>query len=240
MAYSSKAVFLPDAAELVAESLGQESSREAESQMPPRLRYGRLLREARYELIRALRDGAIEAEAEHIIAPNDGFPCVEIRKVSRVWWTQAVVEPPRHINLWKPGHIYVMWSGDGILVIGPGCSPPRAGYVIDGATGVRGISLELETLLAIWPVAELSRERTKSRPGPKGSGRSIKTLVCEIADEILADDARRPALGYGRLTALALLVNAELALRGHQYQDESIRKMIQPFLREWEGHHPGS
>jgi hypothetical protein len=33
--------------------------------------------------------------------------------------------------------------------------------VIDGATGVRRISLERETLLAIWPIAELSREQTK-------------------------------------------------------------------------------
>jgi hypothetical protein len=73
MAYRSKAVFLSDAAELVAESLGQESSREAEGQVPPRLRYGRLRREARYELIGALRDGAIEAEGEHIIASNDSF-----------------------------------------------------------------------------------------------------------------------------------------------------------------------
>jgi hypothetical protein len=155
MAYSSEAVSLSDAAELVAESLGRESSREEE-----RLRHRLLIREARYELIRALRDGAIESEGEHIIASNDGLPRIEIRKVSRVWWAQAVVEPPRHTNLWKPGHIYVMWSGDGALVIGPGCSPPPAGHVIDGATAVRRIRLEREALLAIWPIAELSREQT--------------------------------------------------------------------------------
>ena len=118
MAYRSKAVSLSEAAELVAESLGQESSREAEGQVPSRLRYGRLRREARYELIRALRDGAIAAEGEHIIASNDRFPSIEIRKVSRVWWARAVVEPPLHINLWKSGQIYVSWSGDGALVIG--------------------------------------------------------------------------------------------------------------------------
>lgn len=156
MAYSSEAVSLSDAAELVAESLSQEPGQEAESQTRPRL----LIREARYELIRALRDGAIEAEGEHIIASTDGFPRIEIRKVSRVWWAQAGVEPPRHISLWKPGHVYVMWSGDGTLVIGPGCSPPPAGHIIDGATGVRRIRLEREALLAIWPIAELSREQT--------------------------------------------------------------------------------
>jgi len=157
MAYSSKAVFLPEAAMLVAESLGQEAGRDAESQTEPRLRHGRLIRAARYDLIRPLRVGAIEAEAEHMIPSKDGFQRIEIRKVSRVWWAQAIVEPPHHVDLWKPGCVYIDWSGKGGLVIGPWGSPPPAGYVIDGATAVRRISLELEALLALWPIAALSR-----------------------------------------------------------------------------------
>jgi hypothetical protein len=98
-----------------------------------------------------LRDGAIEPEAEHMIPSKDGFQRIEIRKVSRVWWAQAIVEPPHHVDLWKPGCVYIDWSGKGGLVIGPWGSPPPAGYVIDGATGVRRISLTWETLLALWP-----------------------------------------------------------------------------------------
>ena len=244
MAYLSKAVFLPDAAMLVAESLRGEGGREAESQAGPRLRHGLLIREARYELVAALRDGAIEAEGEHVIAPNDRIPRIEIRKVSRVWWAQAVVEPPLHVDLWRPGHVYVMWSGDGGLVIGPGCSPPSAGHVIDGATGVRRISVERETLLTLWPIAELSREQMShsavaaADPG-EGGKPGCQEEAWQIAFEILSDDALRPARGHGRLMTLARLVNAGRIRRGRQHrEDDTIRRWLGAGLREWEAKHP--
>jgi len=148
MAYRAKTVSLSDAAELIAESLGQESGRN------PR----ELTREARYELARALRDGAIEAEGEHIaVFPNDLLRRIEIRKVSRVWWAGIVVEPPK-VHLWKPGRTYIMWSGDGGVVIGPFSAPPPTGHMIDGAIAVRRIRLEEEALLAIWPITIPSSE----------------------------------------------------------------------------------
>jgi hypothetical protein len=75
------------------------------------------------------------------------------------------------------------------------------------------------------------------RPGPKGK-QKIAKLAWQIALEILADNARRPPPGYGRCISLARGVNAELTKQGHQYQADSIRKMIGPSLREWEGRHP--
>ena len=72
----------------------------------------------------------------------------------------------------------------------------------------------------------------------EAGGTSGKQLAWQIALEILSDDARRPARGQGRLMALARLINVELARRGHRYQDDSIRKLIQPSLREWEDKHP--
>jgi hypothetical protein len=78
-----------------------------------------------------------------------------------------------------------------------------------------------------------------STPGPKGGKQSVKDFACQMALSILGDDDQRPAPGYGRLMALARLVNAELVRRGHQYQDDSVRRMIQPVSREWEAKHPG-
>jgi hypothetical protein len=163
MAYSPKAVLLSDAAILVAESLGQESGREPRASIQERYP----IREARYELVQALRDGAIDAEGEHRIASDDRVPRIEIRKVSRVWWARAIVEPPRRVDLWKPGGVYVSWSVGGALVIGPWCSPPPAGHAIDGAIAVLRIRLEREALLAIWPIAELSRERSQTAGAPE-------------------------------------------------------------------------
>jgi hypothetical protein len=76
------------------------------------------------------------------------------------------------------------------------------------------------------------------RPGPKAGETTPKDLACETAVQILDDDDRRPPRGYGRLIKLARLVNTELRTRGHQYQDDSIRRMIGPTLREWEAAHP--
>jgi hypothetical protein len=79
----------------------------------------------------------------------------------------------------------------------------------------------------------------KRRPGPKDGEQSVKDLACEIALQVLDDEAQRPNPGYGRRVRLAGIVNAKLAKLGHQYKDDSARKMIGPTLREWETKHPG-
>jgi hypothetical protein len=72
-------------------------------------------------------------------------------------------------------------------------------------------------------------------PGPKAGAPSIKDRTCQIALKILADEHRRPPRGYRRLMTIARLVNAEIE---ESYKDDSIRKMIGPTVREWEGKHP--
>jgi hypothetical protein len=76
-----------------------------------------------------------------------------------------------------------------------------------------------------------------SRPGPKAGEQNSKDLACRTVLVILNDHDRRPSLGYGRLIALARLVNAELSNRGYKYQDDSVRKMIGRTVREWETLH---
>ena len=78
----------------------------------------------------------------------------------------------------------------------------------------------------------------KQRPGPKAGAVSIKDLAWEIALRILNDEAQRPPRGYGRLTTLAGMVNVGLTRHGHQYKDDSVRKMIGPSLRDWEAKNP--
>jgi hypothetical protein len=94
-----------------------------------------------------------------------------------------------------------------------------------------------------WPslakaLIEAGYRLRKQRPGPKDGEKSVKDLACEIALQILDDEAQRPNLGYGRLAAVARTVNAELAGRGYQYLDNSIVKMIRPSLRDWETRNP--
>jgi hypothetical protein len=81
---------------------------------------------------------------------------------------------------------------------------------------------------------EISGARTDKTERNAGT----KVIAWEIAEGILADDTRRPPRGFGRLMALARLVNAELGRRGHQYETDSVRKMIGRDLREWEAKHP--
>jgi hypothetical protein len=76
------------------------------------------------------------------------------------------------------------------------------------------------------------------RPGPKAGAQSAKDLACEIALRILGDEAQRPLRGHGRRTKLAGLVNAQLAQLGHPYKTDSVRKMIDQSVREWEEQHP--
>jgi hypothetical protein len=73
--------------------------------------------------------------------------------------------------------------------------------------------------------------------GPKGGEQKIDRLAWGIAEDILkSPDA--PRRGHGRQMALARLVNAELARRGHKRQDDSIRKAIGLGLRKWEAENP--
>ena len=76
------------------------------------------------------------------------------------------------------------------------------------------------------------------RPGPKAGARSAKNLACQIVLSLLEDETKRPPRGRGRLATLAGMVNAELTGRGHQYKDDSVRKMITPTVREWEAKNP--
>lgn len=168
MAYRSKTISLSDAVELIAESLGKEAGQDQR----------KFWRVARYELIEALRDGAIEAEGEHItVLSNQLLRCVEIRKVSRVWWAEAVVEPPLHVDLWKSGCISVNWVGGGSLVIGPWISPPSTDHLIEGAISVRRIRLEEAALLPIWPIND---------PGAEPAARATRRRS--------AEDDRRDAI----------------------------------------------
>jgi len=99
-------------------------------------------------------------------------------------------------------------------------------------------------LLAIWPIAELSREQMNhsavaaADPGEAGKpGRQKEAW--QIAFDILSDDALRPARGHGRLMTLARLVNAERTRRGRQHrEDDTIRKWLEAGLRQWEAKHP--
>jgi len=76
------------------------------------------------------------------------------------------------------------------------------------------------------------------RPGRKAGAQSPKEIAYEIALRILEDEARRPPRGHGRLTKLAGMVNDQLTGRGHQYKNDSVRKMIGPSVREWKKKHP--
>jgi hypothetical protein len=76
------------------------------------------------------------------------------------------------------------------------------------------------------------------RPGPKDGEKSPKDLACKIALEILDDDGRRPELAHGWKTKIAWLVNAELTQQGHNYLNESVRRMLLETLKEWESKHP--
>jgi hypothetical protein len=74
--------------------------------------------------------------------------------------------------------------------------------------------------------------------GPRPQGGDLAARAWPIALQILEDDAQHPPRGYGGLTALARLVNAELTRSGHRYQDDSVRKAIGRSVREWESRHP--
>jgi hypothetical protein len=80
------------------------------------------------------------------------------------------------------------------------------------------------------------RVTTTEPPGPKPGSKSAKDQASEIAVSILNSDAPdRPPRGYGRMIALARLVQPKLAQR---YDEGSIRKMISASVREWEEQNP--
>jgi hypothetical protein len=99
-------------------------------------------------------------------------------------------------------------------------------------------SAGLMTNDSVEPAAGFTAERKHpGRPGPKSGATTIKELACGIARNILEGD-QRPRPGYGRLMALARVVNADAKIARLGYQDDSIRKMIADELREWEAKHP--
>jgi hypothetical protein len=76
----------------------------------------------------------------------------------------------------------------------------------------------------------------QASPGPKPGNKTAKDQASEIAESILSGDAPdRPPRGYGRMIALARLIQPKLAQR---YKEDSIQRMISKSVREWEKHNP--
>lgn len=136
MSYTSKLLSLADGAQLVSESIA----------LGDRL----AIRKARYELVAILRDGGVEAEGEHMLTLGNGrTKILGISKVSRSWWTSAIVEPPHRTEFWsEPGCTYVNWHFGGGVTVALG-DPP-----IDGATYVRDVRIREDALLTIWPIGQ--------------------------------------------------------------------------------------
>jgi hypothetical protein len=74
----------------------------------------------------------------------------------------------------------------------------------------------------------------KRRPGRKAGAISVKDLACKLALRVLDDETQRPPRGRGRLMTLARMANADLVQLGQKYEDDSVRKMIAPSVRDWE------
>ena len=82
---------------------------------------------------------------------------------------------------------------------------------------------EIATRLA----ADWERLRNGAEPPGRKPGReSVKALVGKIALEILKDEKRRPPRRHGWRISLARMVNTELRTRGHNYEDDSIYRML--------------
>lgn len=73
--------------------------------------------------------------------------------------------------------------------------------------------------------------------GPKAGQQSVsKRVVWDIALRFLPDVGR--SRKHGWKAELVRQVNRELTKKGHNYQDDSIRKMIKDSLDFWERNHP--
>lgn len=79
---------------------------------------------------------------------------------------------------------------------------------------------------------------TNLSPGPKGGETTAAAIAWEIAEQILADDTKRPRRGHGRLTALARAVQPQLKARGRSRELNTITKDIRRDFREWEAKNP--
>lgn len=75
-------------------------------------------------------------------------------------------------------------------------------------------------------------------PGPKSGEREAAKVAWEIAEQILADDGRRPRRGHGRQRALARAIQPLLRARGYGRKVDTIAKDTRPGLREWEAKNP--
>jgi hypothetical protein len=138
---------------------------------------------------------------------------------------------PRHIEEFlRKASSVVCLSGNrlrAMILWGNGRPPLEADTCILRAVHVHRPALTSELEAAGFAVSEVEATR------PQGS--DLAAAAWPIALQILEDDKSRPPLGYGRLIALARLVNAKL---GSRYKDESVRKAIGPSLRDWEHKHP--
>jgi hypothetical protein len=75
-------------------------------------------------------------------------------------------------------------------------------------------------------------------PGPKSGEREAASVAWEIAEQILANDGRRPRRRHGRQRALARAIQPLLRARGYSREVDTITKDIRPGLREWEAKNP--
>jgi len=91
----------------------------------------------------------------------------------------------------------------------------------------------------VAPQAGIAETVPVPSPGPKGGETKAAAVAWEIAEQILADDRRRPQRRHGRLTALARAVQPLLKARGHNREIDTITKDLRRSFREWEEKNPG-
>jgi hypothetical protein len=111
--------------------------------------------------------------------------------------------------------------------------------VVAWVYGKRDCTIELRAARVFLP--DLDEELAAAGYAVPGKQREpqIKEIAWAIAEGFL-ERGEAPPRGHGRQIRLARMVNKELGRRGVSgYEDDSIRKMISPDIREWEKTHPG-
>jgi hypothetical protein len=103
-----------------------------------------------------------------------------------------------------------------------------------------GVEVLRSDIEALSPCLQQPSRKTATvlSPGPKGGETKPAAIAWEIAEQILADDGRRPPRGHGRPTALAIAVQPLLRTRGHNRRMNTITKYIRSSFKEWEAKNP--
>jgi hypothetical protein len=73
---------------------------------------------------------------------------------------------------------------------------------------------------------------------PAEPASSAPETAWDAAAKILTDERRRPPRGRGRLTALARIVQPELASKGYDRQLDTIAGYLRPGLADWQRKNP--